>query len=69
MGHGNAHLDITCVTRVLGSAPDAHASMSAWRLDPLPDMRTVRLCCFSAMTAGGREEREGECVGIVLDWV
>jgi hypothetical protein len=29
--------------RVLGRAPDAHASMRAWRFEPLPEIRTVRL--------------------------
>lgn len=37
------YLDITWVMRVLGRAPDAHASMRAWRFDPLPEIRTVRL--------------------------
>lgn len=35
--------------RVLGSAPDAQASMRAWRFEPLPEIRTVRLCCCSVI--------------------
>jgi hypothetical protein len=50
---------MTCVMRVLGSLLDAQASMRAWRFEPLPDMRTVRLCCESDMLeeygTGGRE--------------
>jgi hypothetical protein len=50
---------MTCVMRVLGSLPDAHASMRAWRFEPLPDMRTVRLCCepdiFEEYETGRRE--------------
>jgi hypothetical protein len=35
--------------RVFGSAPDAHASMRAWRFEPLPEIRTVRLSCRSVI--------------------
>jgi hypothetical protein len=45
------YFDMTCETRVLGSLPDAHASIRACRLDPLPDMRTARLCCGTDMAA------------------
>lgn len=40
---------MTCVMRVFGSAPDAQASIRACRLEPLPEMRTVRLYCRSAI--------------------
>lgn len=30
---------------VLGSASVPHASIRAWRLEPLPEIRTVRLYC------------------------
>jgi hypothetical protein len=43
------HFEITWEMRVLGSAPDVHASMRAWRFDPLPEMRTTRLCWESDM--------------------
>ena len=46
---GESHFDITCVMRVLGRAPDAHASMRAWRFEPLPDISTVRLYVRSAI--------------------
>jgi hypothetical protein len=39
--------EITCVMRVLGSVLFAQASIRAWRLEPLPEIRTVRLCCDS----------------------
>jgi hypothetical protein len=43
------YFDITCVMRVFGSAPDAQASMRAWRFEPLPDISTVRLNCRSVI--------------------
>jgi hypothetical protein len=52
---------MTCVMRVFGSFPDAHASMRACRLEPLPDIRTAILCCESGMF----QERNG-C--IVQQW-
>jgi hypothetical protein len=41
--------EITCLMRVFGSAPDAQASIRAWRFEPLPEIRTVRLNCRSAI--------------------
>ena len=43
------YFEITCVMRVLGRAEEAQASMRAWRLEPLPDMRTVMLNFDSAI--------------------
>ena len=34
---------------VFGSALDAQASMRAWRFEPLPEIRTVRLYCWIAI--------------------
>lgn len=39
------YFDITCDMRVFGRLPFVQASMRAWRFDPLPDIRTQRLCC------------------------
>jgi hypothetical protein len=38
--------------RVLGSVLFAQASIRAWRLEPLPEIRTVRLCCDSDIVDG-----------------
>jgi hypothetical protein len=38
--------------RVLGSLSVPHASIRACRLDPLPEIRTTRLCCESDMLQG-----------------
>ena len=45
-----AHFERTCVMRA-GSWPAAHASMRAWRFEPLPEMSTVRLYRGSDMMA------------------
>jgi hypothetical protein len=45
------YFDMTWVMRVLGSLSVPQASMRACRLDPLPDIRTTRLCCESAMSS------------------
>ena len=48
---GMTDLDMTCVMRVLESAPDAQASMRACRFEPLPEISTVRLYCVSDIVA------------------
>lgn len=57
-----AYFEITCVMRVLGRAEEAQASMRAWRLEPLPEMRTTRLYWDSDMVGGcnSRCGRKGE---------
>jgi hypothetical protein len=42
---GEMYFDITWVIRVFGSEEEAQASMRACKLEPFPDMRTVRLYC------------------------
>ena len=54
--NGEADFEITCVMRVLGSVLFAQASIRAWRLEPLPEIRTVRLCCDSAIVGKCGEE-------------
>lgn len=46
-----AYLEITCVIFVSGSEGVPHASMRAWRLVPLPEMRTVMLYLGCAMVS------------------
>jgi hypothetical protein len=46
-----ADFEITRSMRA-GRAEEAHASMRAWRLEPLPEMRTVRVCVGEAMMGG-----------------
>jgi hypothetical protein len=48
--------------RVLGSVLFAQASIRAWRLEPLPEIRTVRLCCDSAIVGECGEECKGMSV-------
>lgn len=54
---------MTCVMRVFGSAPDAQASMRACRLEPLPEMRTVRLYWRSVIA---RKKSGGKLLAMVL---
>ena len=46
------YFEITCVIFVLGSASVLHASMRACRFVPLPEIRTVRLCCCAIVVGG-----------------
>ena len=48
-GRGERYLEITCVIFVSGSEGVPHASMRAWRLVPLPEMRTAMLYLGCAM--------------------
>lgn len=69
---GRCYFDMTCVMRVFGSLPDAQASMRACRLEPLPEMRTVRLCCESDMVHYNRNVCAGKSsnkLEVFQDWV
>ena len=44
-------MEITCVIFVSGREGVPHASMRAWRLVPLPEMRTVMLYLGCAMVS------------------
>jgi hypothetical protein len=58
--------EITCVMRVLGSVLFAQASIRACRLEPLPEIRTVRLCCDSDIVDGCEKDNADVWVSRVL---
>ena len=57
------YFEITCVIWVLGRAVVPHASMRAWRLVPLPEIRTVMLYLASAMVCRLFEEKQWDVCG------